>query len=596
MSALNHPGKRVALSIFLILLSVMFSPFSRAAESTGAPAKVAILPFTMHTPSNLQYLQDGIRDMLTSRLAWQGKVAVVDRAATDQAVRGVKGDLAPEDALRIGRTLKADYVLYGSITAIGQTVSIDAKMANIAGKGEPLSLSTQTRSLDDVIPQINMFARNINNKIFARPGEEGGSQMAEADSLGNRNPELLIPGAVVSGDRISYINPNFIEITSEAALRQSGLWRSQTFNGGIVGMDVGDVDGDGKIELVCITARQVFVMRKEIDALRTIAAYSGASTDHFYWVSVVDINQDGKAEIFVTNLRRKNEIGPQGNQILGTRGFTEELASFAMTLTAGKLQTISKPAHYFLNAVEFPRRGKILLGQEKGQPEDGPFKKDIHEMILKGDRLAFAAPANLPKQCNVFNFARVDINNDGSEETLVIDSSSNLIVYNSGGNIMWKGNNLFGATTNSFEGRVIDRRYNQVDMFSIPVPILVTDLNQDGIPEVIVSRSMENLSRFLPQGLKYFDRGEIVSLSWDNMGMVENWKTREISGMVTSIRIADMNNDGTKELGASLVLAKDFLKLWEARSSIFSYDLNISTAPKTSGIDTSKGKSSKKAQ
>lgn len=596
MATFSRSGRFAALSATLILTLLLCSPSSQAAETAGAPARVAILPFTMHTPSNLQYLQDGIRDMLTSRLAWQWKVVVVDRASTDQAVRGVKGDIAPEDALRIGRSLKADHVLYGSITAIGQTVSIDAKMANVAGKGDPLSLSTQTRSLDDVIPQVNMFAHNINNKIFARPGQDTGSEMAGADSLGNRNPELLIPGAMVSGDRISYINPNFIEITSEASLRQSGLWRSQTFNGGLVGMDAGDVDGDGKMELVCVTGRQVLVMRKEQDALRTIAAHSGTGVDRFLWVSVADTNQDGKAEIFVTNLRRKNEIGPQTDQIRGGRGYTEELSSFPMAMVGGGLQTIGKPVPYFLNAVEFPRRGKILLGQEKGQPEDGPFKKDIHEMILRGDRIAPAAPANLPRTCNVFNFARADINNDGSEETIVIDSASTLVVYSSAGNIMWRGNNLFGATTNAFEGKVIDRRYNQVDLYTIPVPILITDLNQDGVQEVIVSRSIESLGRFLPQGLKYFDRGEIVSLSWDNLGMVENWKTREISGMVTSIRIADLNNDGTKELGASLVHAKDFLKLWEARSSIFSYDLNISTSGTKAAGTTPPPKTSKKAK
>jgi hypothetical protein len=83
---------------------------------------------------------------------------------------------------------------------------------------------------------------------------------------------------------------------------------------------------------------------------------------------------------------------------------------------------------------------------------------------------------------------------------------------------------------------------------------------------------------FLPQGLKYFDRGEIVSLSWDNLGLIENWKTREVNGMLTAIRIAEMNKGGPKELVASLVLAKDYMKIWESKSSLFSYDLNISAA------------------
>ncbi len=114
-----------------------------------------------------------------------------------------------------------------------------------------------------------------------------------------------------------------------------------------------------------------------------------------------------------------------------------------------------------------------------------------------------------------------------------------------------------------------------VDYFYIPSPILVSDLNNDNIKEIIVNRSPD-YNRFMPEGLKTYGSGEIVSLSWDQLGMVENWKTRDISGMVTSIRVADLNQDGVPELIASLVLAKDFLKLWESQSTIFTYDLNIS--------------------
>ena len=48
--------------------------------------------------------------------------------------------------------------------------------------------------------------------------------------------------------------------------------------------------------------------------------------------------------------------------------------------------------------------------------------------------------------------------------------------------------------------------------------------------------------------------------------------------MVTSIHIADLNNDGKSALVASLVLATDYLKFWQSKSTIFSYDLNIAPA------------------
>ena len=48
--------------------------------------------------------------------------------------------------------------------------------------------------------------------------------------LATRNPEFLLPGALVSGDKVSYLNPNFVEMTPEGSLRQpaSGEARPST--------------------------------------------------------------------------------------------------------------------------------------------------------------------------------------------------------------------------------------------------------------------------------------------------------------------------------------------------------------------------------
>jgi TolB-like protein len=558
-----------------LLLQLLFPMGMASAEG---PAKVAVLPFVMHAPSNLAYLQDGIRDMLSSRIAWEGKVRVIDRNETDLALRGIKGDVSADDALRIGKSLKADHVLFGSITAIGQSVSIDAKMVPVAGAGQPVALATQTRTMDDVIPQINNFAQEINHKIFNRPSEGvQQAQSSEADSLVNRNPELLIPGLVTSSDRISFINPNFIEVTPEASLRQPGIWRSQTFQGAITGMDTGDLDGDGRDELVFTTFDKVMVYSKEANALKPIASFAGSKVDRFLRVAVVDTGANRHAKIFVTNLVKRNTTKPGvSGSVHADPGYQDRVSSFALELVNGKLQKASGSVPFFLNGIELPGRGKVLIGQEKGAPSEGPFKGGIYEMQLRGDQIVPSVPLSLPSRCDVFNFARADINGDNIEEIILVDPSSQLLILTPGGEVLWRGDTVFAATTNAFEGKVEDRRYNHVDMYSIPSPILITDLNNDKIPEIIVTRSLDKSTKFLPDSMKSIDKTEIVSLSWDSMGLIENWKTREISGMVTSIRTADLNKDGTKELTASLVLATDFLKLWDSKSNIFSYDLNIS--------------------
>jgi TolB-like protein len=565
------------LPTVVLLLSILAASTSSAAGPAPAPVKVAILPFNMHTPAQLTYLQDGIRDMLASRLGWEGKVQVIDRSAVDQATRGMKSDISSEDAQRIGRTLKADYVVFGSLTGAGQALSIDAKMVPLSEKGSPLTFSSQTRSLDDVIPQVNQFAQEINQKVFARPAEKGQAAASQEESYSTRNPELLIPTTMLPGDKISYLNPNFVEITPEGSFRQPGLWKSQDFQGGIVGMDVGDVDGDGRMEMVTITKSTVTVLRKEAQGLRTLATFSGPNTDRYLWVTLVDINRDGRAEIFVTNLRtltgrpRPDEI--QHNE----PGYGREaLGSLVLGFAEPRLQVLAENLPYYLNGVDLPKRGKVLLGQQRGASDRGAFQPEIYEMQFQSSKLSPLVQVHLPSRCNVFNFARADINNDGVDETVLVDSSNHLIILNAAGDQMWKSDRVFAATTNSFEAKIEDLRFNDINFYSIPSGIMVVDLNRDGIPEIVLSRTSEQLSKFMPQGLKFYDRGEIVSLSWDQLGLVENWKTREISGMVTSIRIADLNNDGTSALISSLVLATDYVKFWQSKSTIFSYDLNVS--------------------
>jgi hypothetical protein len=261
----------------------------------------------------------------------------------------------------------------------------------------------------------------------------------------------------------------------------------------------------------------------------------------------------------------------------------DAVSSFVLRFIDPKFDVVCDRLPYFLNGVDFSKRGRVLLGQEKDNSSDGAFQSEIYEIQLRGKTLSPLVRVNLPSRCNVFNFARADINNDGADETILIDSSNRLIILNALGDQMWKSDRAFGSTTNIFEGKVTDLRFNDIDYYAIPSTILITDLNNDGIPEIVLTRAPSVLSVFLPQGLKYYDRGEIVSLSWDNMGLVENWKTREVNGMITAIRIAEMNKGGSKEIIASLVLAKDYLKIWESKSSLFSYDLNISpakTAPK----------------
>lgn len=557
------------LCVCLIGLGVMGSRPAAAAE---APVRVAIMPFTMHTPSDLQYLQGGIRSMLSSRLAWEGKVVVVDQGSVDQAVGSGK-EVSRAKALQAGASVGADYVVYGSITALGQSISIDANMVPLKGSGEPITLATQTNSMDEVIPQINRFAQNINAKLFNRTAADGGGAGAPAS---NRSPEYLVSEIAPQEGSISYLNPNFVEITADSSLRQPGIWRSQTLPEGIIGMDVGDLDGDGKIELAALSTTKLTVYQRQGQALKTLGAYAAGGNTQFVWVALADVNGDRKDEICITAMITKSRAGDDNRDSVSSGSIRQELASIVLAMKQRQLSVLSDHQPFFLNTTTLGTQGKRLIGQRKGAYGD-LFDPEIFEIHLQGNQLVPGAAVAVPRHCNVFNFVKVDLDNDQSDEIVLISSDNILRVLSSTGEQRWKGRQHFAATSNYMLGKVEDYRYNAIEHFYVPSPILVTDLNKDGIKEVIVNRSLD-YSNFMPEGMKSYDAGEIVSLSWNQLGLVENWKSRELSGMVTSIRVAKLVEGGQPQLITSLVSGNDLSSFWKARSTVISYDLAVAPA------------------
>ena len=55
--------------------------------------------------------------------------------------------------------------------------------------------------------------------------------------------------------------------------------------------------------------------------------------------------------------------------------------------------------------------------------------------------------------------------------------------------------------------------------------------------------------------MKLFTSAEIYDLEWDGMGMVENWRTKKISGYVADYQFKDIDNDGENEVVLALVLS-----------------------------------------
>ena len=113
MNAITN--KKYCLISTAILLFLISAHISFAATLQ----KVAIIPFKINAEKDLSFLRDGIYDMLSTRLAQAGEVEIISRQEVDQAVDAAGPQPLNEDRARtIGKTLQADYVLFGSLTVL----------------------------------------------------------------------------------------------------------------------------------------------------------------------------------------------------------------------------------------------------------------------------------------------------------------------------------------------------------------------------------------------------------------------------------------------------------------------------------------------
>jgi TolB-like protein len=545
---------KVLFSLLALIISVSISP---AAEKI---ARVAVIPFTIHAEKDLSFLQKGIVDMLSSRLAWEGRVEVVSREEVLKAFPAGAGPLTEKDARAIATAIDADYILFGSLTVFGNSVSIDAKMTDISGSRPTLAFFNQSQGMDEVVPRINQFAEEINTTVFGRKvaGQALPRQPAPAPSIYAHpekalEPELRQGGVVKEGQ-----SPFVVERDAQGG---RDFWKGPNIAEELKGIALADVDGDGKTETVLISARKVLVYRTEAGRFVKLGEYSGQSYMDFIGVDAADVKKDGRAEIFVTALNTNSK----------------KLESFVLEWQDNKPVISAAGLNWYFRVLNHPLRGRLLLGQKRGVTE--LFVSGVYELEWNGSGYAAGPPVDLPGGLTVFDFALGDIMKDGREMIIAFDKYDHLRLLKPSGGREWEGKDTYGGSENYLEVPAPGgSRDPDLDWVFLPQRILVLDLDRNGQNEVVLVRNHALTGRVFDR-YRRFDEAQFESLSWDGLGLSRNWHTRKVSGYACDYAVGDFDNDGRPDLVAVLVSTRKS-PISKPRSSVIAYDLSPMTGKK----------------
>jgi TolB-like protein len=572
--------------VLLVLCAAVTLPAALLAAETR-PYRVAVVPFTVNAEKDLTYLKNGIADMMTSRLAWENKVQVLGREQTVSAAKQATGPLNEIQAQILGAKLQADYVLFGSLTIFGNSVSMDAKMMDVSGERQTLSFFNQAEGMEQVIPQINRFATEINAKVFGRqvarpvtlaptaaaPATGGGATGAPAQGIDvHAHPEKLMESdfsaentppaaggapfaAAQPQQQQNSLNPAFI--AQAGANRAAGnFWKGPIFKHLLDGIEIGDVNKDGLNELVTVTPKWLYIHQVSQGRFRKVFEYQRDSFALNLSVDLADINGNGIPEIFITGLTSQRTA----------------LNSIVLEFNGQTYAVIADKQPYFFRAINHPTRGRVLVGQRQILESATPFDTAISELAWVGGELNALDRVVKPKTANALGTGWGDIQNDGGETVAAYNKFAKLQLLRVSGESLWQGQEQYGGNLQHVLGEKNDQDMPPLP-FYLPSRLRVADLDRNGQYEVILFKNKESLGGKL-ETYRSYGSGHMEALIWDGMGLASIWKTRKISGRIQDFAIGDLNNDGKTELVVAVIVKEGRVVATKPQSTIIAYELS----------------------
>ncbi|MBI5888006.1 MAG: VCBS repeat-containing protein [Deltaproteobacteria bacterium] len=518
------------ISLIVCLLAIIPPSY---AFSAGA--KIAILPWKVNSAENLDYVKDAMPDMLSSRVGAGASVEVLRSDVVKDAAEAERksGEITEAAAASIGRKLKADYVLYGSLTVFGAAASLDAKFLNVKD-GTVTPFFAKGAGIDSVIGMADKLSADLLSALSPAPAQKPVLTPSTEKTL--PSPELLKPAQTPMEENSFIIKPKDTGF-------QKALWMSQRMSGEFIAMAAADIDKDGTKELFLLKNSSVVIARLTNGKLDVVNELANDGPDQNIAITAFDADGDGVPEVYVSALRRGQPSG-----------FAIEFKDNGFKATQAGIKWAMRTAH----------AGKdiVLIGQ-KFRKSDG-FYGALRLLKKQGAEIVDAGPfeavsPGLPGRLNLYRFEVIR----GAKDNILaaLDDREYLRLYKKDADGKWeqfyKSMDFYGGTLDMVNTGDEDLpALGDQEFFTVAGRFFVDDLNNDGKQELVIKRNIPGgLGRYAKVA-RSFTSGAIVNLSLEGIDdagseasiLSENWRTKEVSGYIADFFIDDLAGDGRRQM------------------------------------------------
>lgn len=327
-----------------------------------------------------------------------------------------------------------------------------------------------------------------------------------------------------------------------------GIWASPSVREELVSIEVADFDGDGQIEAALAYPHEIAIARLAGGSYQIIDTVDLGHTTRALRLDGADLDGDGRTELYLT------------------AAFGQDLASAVIVEKGGTYQFVHRDLSWYFRAVALPGVGRTLLAQRSGTGTED-FVGPVFRVVPSGESLGEGQPLALPPKVNLFGF--LPLADRASNRTLFarLSEYGYLQVLDAGGEKLWESSDKYGGSETYIER--IDPMQNPASGDNTRNLFLAQRLEVGSNGEILVpaNEGIRGFARF-----RSYKDSRLVSFAWDGKDLREVWHTQKQKGYLADFRLADVDNDGEKEIVQALVSAGSGLSGYR-KSSLYVFEM-----------------------
>lgn len=483
----------------IALLLALVTALSSVAGA--ADRRIALRPLEAYNAADLEGSLQGLQAAAASRLAAPGLQVTT---------------------LKQAESATGDWAVRLTLTRVGSRVSIDGAAEPVTGRAEVLRAYEVAESADTLLTALTSVVTSLRKALVAAPlpvAPPSAPPPPAAPVAAVPPPAPTLPPSAPQPAAAPLGSAPPPQGGAAGTLGQAlATYRvSEPLGGQALSLAAADVDGDGTVELLVLTPKELLAFRDNGREPRLAGRFPLRNRLTPSSLSAGDVDHDGLPEIFVAGLRNgapatdvyvwaSGSVTPRGNEVFA-----------------------------FLRAAVHPESGLVLLGMTAGAGK-GLFAPKIHHYAwVDGAYLDQGvypgAPAGL-----VTDFDWHRLSSGGRPWVVQTTQGDTLKVLDADGKTLFEGSEDIKGSENTLEGGDDALRDTlDADFFRVQGKTLLWQ-EPSGTAHLLLQKNHALTTLF--RRARSYSQSQLVAFHWDRLGLAAGGASPKLPGYLADVTLA----------------------------------------------------------